>query len=64
MSNLSDAEFKTLVDRMLRELTEDGNNIKEEMKVTLSKIKKNPQGTTVNGRKLGFKSTICNMREK
>ena len=42
MANLSDAEFKTLVDRMLRELTEDGNNIKEEMKVTLSKIKKNP----------------------
>ena len=30
---------------MLRELTEYGNNIKEEMKVTLSEIKKNLQGT-------------------
>ena len=49
---------------MLRELIEYGKSIREEMKVTLSKIKKNPQGTTVNGRKLGFKLTICNMREK
>ena len=28
MANLSDAGFKTLVIRMLRELTEHGNNIK------------------------------------
>ena len=41
ISNLSDAKFKTLVIRMLRELTEYLNNIKEEMKVTLSEIKKN-----------------------
>ena len=31
--NLSDAECKTLVIRMLRELTEYDNNIKEEMKL-------------------------------
>ena len=30
---------------MLRELIECGNNIKEEMKVTLSEIKENLQGT-------------------
>ena len=30
---------------MLKELTEQSNNIKEEMKVTLSEIKKNLQGT-------------------
>ena len=41
IANLSDAEFKTLLIRMLRELTEYLNNIKEEMKVTLSEIKKN-----------------------
>ena len=29
ISNLSDAEFKTLVIRMLKELIEYGNNIKE-----------------------------------
>ena len=35
---------------MLRELTEYGNNIKEEMKVILSEIKKNPQGTNSEGK--------------
>ena len=34
IANLSDAEFKTLVMRWLRELIEYGNNIKEETKVT------------------------------
>ena len=34
--NISDTEFKILVIRMLKELTEYSNNIKEEMKVTLS----------------------------
>ena len=42
--NLSDAEFKTMVIKMLKELTEYSNNIKEEMKVTLSEMK-NLQGT-------------------
>ena len=42
----SDAKFKTLV---LKELIEYSNNIKEEMKVTLSEIKKNPQGTNREG---------------
>ena len=42
IANLSDAEFKTLVIRMLKVLIEYGNSI---MKVTLSEIKKNLQGT-------------------
>ena len=54
VSNLSDVDFRTLVIRMLREVIENGKNIKEEMKVTLSKIKKNPQGTKEKGRKPGF----------
>ena len=48
ISNLSDAEFETLVIRMLQELTGYFNSIKKtqaEMKVTLSEIKKNLQGT-------------------
>ena len=48
INNLSDAEFKTLVIRMLQELTGYFNSIKKtqaEMKVTLSEIKKNLQGT-------------------
>ena len=40
IANLSDAEFKTLVIRKLRDLTEYSNNIKEEIKATLSEIKK------------------------
>ena len=41
IANLSDAEFKTLVIGMLKELFEYSNNIKKEMKVTLNEIKKN-----------------------
>ena len=31
MSNLSDAQFKTLVKRVLKELSEDLNNIKKDL---------------------------------
>ena len=40
-ANLSDAEFKTLVIRMLREVIEYDKSIREEIKATLSEIKKN-----------------------
>ena len=39
---LSDAEFKTLVIRMLRELTEYSKCIRKEMKATISERKKTP----------------------
>ena len=45
IANLSDAEFKTMVMRMLREMIEYSKNITEELKATLSEIKKNVQGT-------------------
>ena len=48
ISNLSDAEFKTLIIRMLKELSEDLNSIKNfqlEMMDTLIKIKNNLQGS-------------------
>ena len=66
IANLTDAEFKTVVIWMLKELIEYSNNINEEMKFTLSKIKKgtNYTETTVKGRKQGFKSTIWNIRKK
>ena len=47
ISNLSDAEFKTLVIRMLRELNEDLSSIKKtqlETKDKLIEIKNNLQG--------------------
>ena len=47
VNNLSEAEFKTLVIRMLNELSEDLSSIKKiqsEMKDTLIEIEKNLQG--------------------
>ena len=44
IASLLDAEFKTPVIRMLKDLTEYGNNIKEEMKITLSEIKEKSTG--------------------
>ena len=47
MSNLCDAEFKTWVIRMLKELSEDLNSLKKiqsEMKDSLIEIKNNLQG--------------------
>ena len=50
IANLSDAEFKTLVIRMLTELVEYGHEIEEEVKVLESEIKKNVQGTNSDGK--------------
>ena len=50
--SLSDAEFKTLVIRMLQELTGYFNAMKKtqaEMKVALGEIKKNRHGTISGG---------------
>ena len=59
-----DEEFKTLVIRMLTELTELGHKKKEEMKTIQSEIKANIQKPTVKGRKPGLKSTIWTRRKK
>ena len=59
-SNLSDAEFKTLVIRMLKELSEDFNSIKKiqtETKATLNKTTIYKE-TTVEWMKLRIKSMI------
>ena len=45
IANLPDVEFKTLVIRMLRDFTEYGKSVREEMKATLSEIKNNPKET-------------------
>ena len=58
IANLSDAEIKTLVIKMLTEMVEYGSKIEEKVKAVQSEIKKNIQGTKEKGRKLGFKSMI------
>ena len=45
IANLSDAELKTLVIRMLTDLVEFGHKLDEKMKVMLSETKENVQGT-------------------
>ena len=64
IANLSDAEFKTLMRKMLRDCMYYSKRIREEMKATLSEIKKNPQGTNSEGKEAGFKSMICKIRKK
>ena len=67
ISNLSDAEFKILVIRMLKELSEDFSSIKKiqsEMKDTLNEIKNNLQGTIVEWMKPRIKSMIWNIRKQ
>ena len=50
MANLSDAEFKTLVIRVLTEMTKYGCKIEEEVKAMQNEIKKNIQGTKSEGK--------------
>ena len=50
ITNLSDAQFKTLVIRMLTEMIEYGCKIEEEVKAMQSEIKKNIQGTNSKGK--------------
>ena len=50
IANLSNAEFKTLVMRMLTQLIELSHKMKEEMKATQSEINKNIQGTNSEGK--------------
>ena len=62
IANLSNAEFKTLVIRMLTKLTENGHKIKEEVKITQSEIKQNIQGTNSEGKETG--TQINNLEQK
>ena len=50
IANLSDAEFKTLVIRMLTELVEYGHKLEEKMKAMLSEIKENVPRTNNDGK--------------
>ena len=53
IANLPDAEFKTLLIRMLTELVEHGHKIEEEVKAMQSEIKQNIQGTNSEGKESG-----------
>ena len=62
IANLSDAQFKTMVIRMLTEIVEYGCKIEEEGKAMQSEIKGNVQGTNSEGNETG--TQINNMDQK
>ena len=64
ITNLSDAQFKTLVINTLTELVEFGQKLDEKMKAMLRETKENVQGTNMMRRKLGLKSMVWTRRKK
>ena len=50
IANLSDAEFTTMVIRVLTEMVEHGCKIEEKVKAMQSEIKENVQGTNSDGK--------------
>ena len=53
IANLSDAQFKTLVIRMLTEMVEYGHKIEEKVKAMKSGMKENVQGTNSDRKETG-----------
>ena len=63
-ANLSDAQFKTLVVRMLTEMVEYGRKIKEKMKAMKSEIKENVQGTNSDWKEIGTQMNHLEQKEE
>ena len=64
IANLSDAQFKTLVIRMLTEMVEYGCKIEEKMKAMKSEIKENVQGTNSDGKETGTQINGLEQKEE
>ena len=64
IANLSDAQFKTLVIKMLTELVEYGHKLDEKMKDMLSEIKENVQGTNSDGKEIGTQLNSLEQKEE
>ena len=63
-ANLSDAQFKTLLIRMLTELVEYGHKLDEKIKDILSEIKENVQGTNSDGKETGIQINSVDQKEE
>ena len=63
IANLSDAQFKTLVIRILTELVEYGHKLEEEMKAMLSEIKENVQRTNRDRKETGTQINSVDQKE-
>ena len=64
IANLSDAQFKTLVIRILTELVEFGCKLDEKMKAMLRETKENVQGTNNDGKETGTQINAVDQKEE
>ena len=64
IANLSDAQFKTLVIRMLKEMVKYGPKIEEEVKAMKSKIKESVQGTNSEWKETKTQINDLDQKEK
>ena len=64
IANLSDAQSKTLVIRILPELVEYGRKLDKKMKAMLSEIKENVQGTNSEGKETGTQINDLEQKEE
>ena len=64
IASLSDAQFKTLVIRMLTELVEFGHKLDEKMKAMIRETKENVQGTDSDGKKTGTQINDVDQKEE
>ena len=64
IASLSDAQFKTLVIKMITELVEFGHKLDEKMKAMLSEIKENIHGTNSDGKETGTQINGVDQKEE
>ena len=64
IANLSDAQFKTLVIRMLTDLFEFGRKLDEKMKAMLRETKENVQGTNSDAKETGTQINGVDQKEE
>ena len=64
VANLSDAQFKTLIIRMLPELVEFGRKLHEKMKAMLRETKENVQGTNSDAKETGTQINSVDQKEE
>ena len=64
IANLSNAEFKTLVIRMITEMVEYGHKIEEKVKATQSEIKENIQRNNSDRKETGTQINSLEQKEE
>ena len=64
IANLSDAQFKTLLIRMLTELVEFGRKLDEKMKPMLRETRENAQGTNSDEKETGTQINGMDQKEE